>query len=356
MAWWLPCEFIGSLSCAFPNQSMRFLLLFLLCSWALPGMTQVVHSKQIYLWDVTLSMKQNGIWEEVKGQLIESLSEVKDLDTEVIVVPFQDDVFEERRVTVGDAAGMADLVDWIEAYDVPMPKGGHGTNICRALERAEDFVIKENIDCVFLMTDGTHEPKRMDMARHYPEGCLTEYLEDRWCTYATELDAYLVYYHLLGNADPDIQRVTDETCRVLSLQPGDGTPDRLYYISPQVQVIARDEAFIEAPSFSIPVTTSLPSGLHDECRFSGALEGSGYSAPLDITFTGTSLECSLGADAAKRLDRTFPESVEEVTYDLQVRLEMEEVEEAMVALTADRIPFQFHHFEERWFDIKLVEE
>ena len=29
---------------------------------------------------------------------------------------------------------------------------------------------------------------------------------------------------------------------------------------------------------------------------------------------------------------------------------------AMVALTADRIPFQFHHFEERWFDIKLVEE
>ena len=221
----------------------RFVIGVLFCFCAFSAQAQVVHSKQIYLWDVTLSMKQNGIWDQVKEQMVASLTEVKDLDTEVIVIPFQDDVYEERRVTVGDAAAMADLVQWIEGYDVPMPKGGHGTNICRALERAEDFVIKENIDCVFLMTDGTHEPKRADMAQHYPEGCLTEYLEDRWCTFATELDAYLVYYHLLGNADPDIQRVTEETCRAMGMAPGDGTPDRLYYISPQVQVIARDEAF-----------------------------------------------------------------------------------------------------------------
>ena len=97
------------------------------------------------------------------------------------------------------------------------------------------------------------------MAERYPQGCLTEYLEDRWCACATELDAYLVYYHLLGNADPEILRVTEETCRVLSVEPGNGTPDRLHYVSPQVQVISRDEAFIETPSFSIPVTTSLPS-------------------------------------------------------------------------------------------------
>lgn len=335
---------------------MRSLILFLLCSCALPGMTQVVHSKQIYLWDVTLSMKQNGIWDEVKGQLIESLTEIKDRDTEVIVVPFQDDVFEERRVTVGDAEGMAGLVDWIVGYDVPMPTGGHGTNICRALERAEDFVIKENIDCVFLMTDGTHEPKRQDMLKHYPEGCLTEYLEGRWCAYATELDAYLVYYHLLGSADPEIRQVTEETCRVLSVEPGDGVPARLHYISPQVQLISRDEAFIENPSFSVPVTTSLPKDQYDRCRFIASLEGAGFSAPLNIAFSGTSLECNLEASDAARLDRTFPASVEEVTYDLQVRLSMESLDDVMVALTADRIPFQFHHFQERWFDIKLVEE
>ena len=52
---------------------MRFLFLFLLCSWTLPSIAQVVHSKQIYLWDVTLSMKQNGIWDQVKEQLVGKL-------------------------------------------------------------------------------------------------------------------------------------------------------------------------------------------------------------------------------------------------------------------------------------------
>ena len=340
---------------------MRSLLLFFLCLGCLSGASQVVHSKQIYLWDVTLSMKNNQIWDQVKEQLVESLTEVKDQDTEVIVVPFQDDVFEERRVTVGNAALMADLVAWIQAYDVPMPSGGHGTNICRALERAEDFVIKENIDCVFLMTDGTHEPKRTDMAQRYPQGCVEAYLEDRWCSFATELDAYLVYYELLGfndtgNGEKTIRSVTEETCRAMSVAPGDGTPDRLHYISPQVQVISRDEAFLDDPTISIPVTTSLAPAMYELCTFTGALEGSGYEAPLRVEFTGTSLDCFMDAKDVQRLDRTFPASIDEVTYDLQVQLALNPVDEAMVALTADRIPFQFHHYEERWFDIKIVQE
>ena len=49
-------------------------------------------------------------------------------------------------------------------------------------------------------------------------------MQDRWCAFATELDAYLVYYHLLGSADPQVQRVTEETCRAMSVQPGDTVP------------------------------------------------------------------------------------------------------------------------------------
>lgn len=321
-----------------------------------PLVAQTVHSKQIYLWDVTLSMKQNDIWDAVKDQMIQSLTEVKDEDTEVIVIPFQDDVYEEQRVTVGDKAALERLVNWIDGYDVPMPTGGHGTNICRALERAEDFVLKENIDCVFLLTDGTHEPKRPDMAQKHPQGCLEAYLNDRWCAFATELDAYLVYYHLLGSADPEIQQVTDETCRAMSVEPGDGTPDRLHYISPQVQLISRDEAFLADPTFSIPVTTSLAPSMYPLCEFTGSLVGSGFESPLRIEFTGTSLECALDAQAIQRLNRTFPASVDEVTYDLQVELSLTPVEEVMVALTADLIPFQFHHYQERWFELKIVEE
>ena len=311
--------FVGLLSCLSPVEVLG----------------QSVHSKQIYLWDVTLSMKQNDIWDQVKDQMIQSLTEVKDLDTEVIVVPFQDDVFEEKRVTVGDAVGMSELVTWVRDYDVPMPKGGHGTNICRALERAEDFVLKEHIDCVFLMTDGTHEPKRADMAQKYPAGCLEAYMQDRWCAFATELDAYLVYYHLLGSADPQVQRVTEETCRAMSVQPGDGSPDRLHYVSPQVQLVSRDEAFLNSPTFSLPVTTSLSPEMYDLCEFEGFLHGAEFSAPLLIRFTGTSLECDMNSQDVKRFHKAYPASVEEKTHQLQIQLALRPMEEVMVVLTAD---------------------
>ena len=58
--------------------------------------------------------------------------------------------------------------------------------------------------------------------------------------FATEPDAYLVYYHLLKSWIL-MQRVTEETCRAMSVEPEGATPDRLYYISPQTQLISRDE-------------------------------------------------------------------------------------------------------------------
>lgn len=336
-------------------MSCRLLLGLFFMGVGLHAQAQAVHAKQIYLWDVTGSMIKNGIWDEVKEQLIEGVTEVKDLDTEVIVIPFQDDVYPERRVTVGDAKGMAELVAWIREYELPRPKPSHGTNICRALERAEDFVLKENIDCVFLLTDGTHEPFLPDVKQKYPDGCLQAYLEDRWCMFAIEFDAYLVYYHLLGQAAQSLQEVTEETCRAMSIQPGNGAPERLHYISPQVQVIARDEAFLDDPRFSIPVTTSLASTMYSACTFSGTLKGDGFEAPLTVEFTGTALECQLDQAGVNQLNRRFPPSVDEVTYDMEVELAMDPVTEFMVALTADRIPFQFHHYEERWFDIQVIE-
>ena len=79
-------------------------------------------------------------------------------------------------------------------------------------------------------------------------------------------------------------------------------------------------------------------------------------APLSIVFNGTSLGCDLSADDAKRMNEAYPATAEERSYDLQVRLSMDNVAGLMVALTADQIPFQFRHFEERWFEIKVVEE
>lgn len=312
---------------------------------------QVVSTKQIYLWDVTLSMKQNGIWDQVKEQLSESISEIQDKTTEVIVIPFQDDVYEEKRVIVGDDDALSELLIWIQAYEVPMPQGGHGTNICRALERAEDFVINESIDCVFLLTDGAHEPKKKAMELQYPSTCLEEYLTNRWCAYATELDAYLVYYQLLGGLDLNIKRITDETCRVISVQPGNGRPDRLYYITPQVSDISKDRDFFSSGSFTIPVTTSLPKEYWKNCEVTGAIHAVGLNAPCEVTFRGTEIHIELAPFALQDVERFC--STPSEYCELSLKLELSTNESLMVVLTADEIPLHIKNGGERWFEIKV---
>ena len=331
-------------------------LFVLICASMGSLFAQGVHSKQIYLWDVTLSMRDNGIWEQVKDQMITSLREVRDKDTEVIVIPFQDDTYPEQRVQVGDASALEALCQWIDEYQIPMPKGGHGTNICRALSRAEDFIFKEDIDCVFLLTDGTHEPKNPAMAEKFPVGCLTEYLENRWCAFATELDAYLIYYHLLGNSDLQIEEVTEATCRALSIQPGDGTPDRLHYITPQVQKIVKDKSWLAQRNLDIPMTTSLPKDFQALCEMDAELVSADgtSSSPLNADYQGANLACELSEANIAWLNQKCPPKVEEESYPLLIRLTLRAPEDLLVALTAESLPVEFHHYEQRWFDVKVI--
>ncbi len=317
-------------------------------------MAQVVASKQIYLWDVTLSMKDNGIWNQVKEQLSVSISEIQDKSTEVIIVPFQDDVYEEKRIVAGNATALSELLAWIDSYDVPMPKGGHGTNICRALERAEDFVLNESIDCVFLLTDGAHEPKRPEMQGKYPASCLEDYLSNRWCAYATELDAYLVYYQLLGGMESNIKQVTEETCRMISVQPGDGSPDRLYYITPQVNRISKDRHFLESGKLQIPITTSVPKEFWPNCKISATLEGQEFSEECGVSFNGANLNCELDSESLEKLVSYCANDSE--YCELVLKLNLSDVDELMVVLTADEIPFRMKNGGERWFEIKVLAE
>lgn len=312
---------------------------------------QVVSTKQIYLWDVTLSMKQNGIWDQVKEQLSESISQIQDKTTEVIVIPFQDDVYAEKRIVVGDAVALSELLGWIQTYEVPMPEGGHGTNICRALERAEDFVINESIDCVFLLTDGDHDPKRESMKLKYPSTCLEDYLTNRWCAYATELDAYLVYYQLLGGLDLRIQKITEETCRVISIQPGNGRPDRLYYITPQLSQISKDRDFFASGAFTIPITTSVPKDFWKNCTILGSIHAVGFSAPCEVTFRGTEIYVEMASKALQDVERFC--STQSDYCELTLKLELKTNENLMVVLTADEIPLHVKNSGERWFEIKV---
>lgn len=313
---------------------------------------QVVQSKQIYLWDVTLSMEYNGIWSDVKVLLKKSLAEIRDQDTEVIIIPFQDDVFEPQRARVGSPTDLEALYRWIDNYEIP--KGKHNTNICRAMERAEDFILGENIDVVILMTDGDHEPP-VDpaKARQYPMGCVQEYLEGRWCSFAMELDAYLVYYHLLGAGDSEIQEYTEASCRAVSVQPSDGNPVQLHFVTPQLQTIVVDEKFISTGRIDLPTTTSLPLEVWKTCKFEATLQMGGKSFPLEVKTANGLISMTL--NATSEFAGNFPPVVDEGAYEGVVNLQMQPLEDFLVVLTADQIPFHFHHYEQRWFEIKTTD-
>lgn len=313
---------------------------------------QVVQSKQIYLWDVTLSMEYNGIWSDVKVLLKKSLAEIRDQDTEVIIIPFQDDVFEPKRARIGNPADLEALYRWIDNYEIP--KGKHNTNICRAMERAEDFILGENIDVVILMTDGDHEPPvDPEKARQYPMGCVQEYLEGRWCSFAMELDAYLVYYHLLGAGDSEIQEYTEASCRAVSVQPSDGNPVQLHFVTPQLQTIVVDESFISTGRIDLPTTTSLPLAVWKTCNFEAKLQMDGKSFPLEVKTANGAISMTL--NSTSEFARSFPPVVDEGAYEGVVNLEMQPLEDFLVVLTADQIPFHFHHYEQRWFEIKTID-
>ena len=327
-----------------------FIALF---AFAHSGFGQSTHATQIYLWDVTYSMKQNDIWEQVRGQLIESIEDVQDLDTEVIVIPFQDDAFEERRVRLSDEKGMQELIDWIHSYELPTPAGGHGTNICRALERAEDFIRPENIDVVFLMTDGTHEPKRpAEMVANYPNTCVRSYLEEHWCPFATVNNAYLVYYQLLGEGEPNVKKYTENACRVRYIKPDSGEPDRLFYVTPQIQQIVADRRFIENGRIEIPLTTSLPDEVFGLCELGASLLLKGEVLRFETALDGSNLTLSLDEAQRAGLAQKCPETSAELPYELMVQLSLKPVDGFMVVLTNDLLPFSFHHYEQRWFEIK----
>ena len=314
---------------------------------------QSTHSKQIYLWDVTYSMVQNGIWEQVRNQLIESIEDIQDLDTEVIVIPFQDDVFAERRVQLYEESEFKDLLNWIREFDVPMPQGGHGTNLCRALERAEDFIEPGQIDVVFLMTDGTHEPKNpASMVTRYPASCVQAYLETHWCPFAMENNAYLVYYQLLGEGHPNIREYTSASCRAQYIKPGSITPDRLFYITPQIQRIVADRTFLDRRTIEIPLTSSLPMEVFQSCQIDAELLVGGNQMNLETKLQGTNLILSMSQENANQLDRRCPETSGNVPYELTIQMNLDPVEGHMVVLTNDEMPFLFHHYEQRWFEIK----
>ena len=150
--------------------------------------------RRVYLWDVTLSMKGDGaepspnIWDKVKGEIIRSIENVVDPQTELIVVPFQETVLETWSYTAS-ADGKRELINKVKDFDTNKRTW---TNIVVPFTYAQNELLKDDRrNVLFLMTDGVQNTGGTNDNTAVPG------LIDKWCEFAQKHDAYAFYVKLV---------------------------------------------------------------------------------------------------------------------------------------------------------------
>lgn len=180
------------------RKPLVILLALASCILSFAQSANVKDVRQIYLWDVTLSMqgKAGGpnIWEQVKTAIISDIQQISDDRTEIVVVPFQHKALDEWRQPATEA-GKAALIAKIKAYKIPLFSfnGRKTTMTClyEPLQYVVDRVLSlDKVDILKLMTDGI------------PDEHEAEYKEllAQWCQIAKEKDAYGFYIMLTEEA------------------------------------------------------------------------------------------------------------------------------------------------------------
>ncbi len=196
--------------------------------------SQVKDVRQIYLWDVTLSMKGKAadcpnIWDKVKTSMIDDIRQLSDERTEIVVIPFQHKALETWR-EYATPEGKESIIRKIKDYSLPLfDFGGRMTTMTdlhAPLQYCVDNVLSaDKVDILKLMTDGVS-----DVNQDKYEAFLRD-----WCQIAKQKDAYGFYIMLtdaakaglttLRQIDPcrfepvDVSQMGGTTVSVLALVP-----------------------------------------------------------------------------------------------------------------------------------------
>ena len=133
------------------------LLLFILFSLTIytVGAQPYLNEKRVYLLDVTASMEGRGIvetpniFDNVKNQLSNALSNITYPQTEIVIVPFTESIFNPIR---GNITQIDSLVN--EISKIGIEKGD--TNIADAWEYGISELDSTKVNYLFLLTDGLH--------------------------------------------------------------------------------------------------------------------------------------------------------------------------------------------------------
>ena len=143
------------------------LVLFGIAAGSFPVSAQTVapeKERRVYLWDVSGSLRSNGMWQPLKDALRSSIERLEDNPNNlIIVIPFYDMPLDEF-CAFSDKKGKEEILDIIDKYEYPkLPDERQRTDLINALIKFEESVkidVSEYVNYMFFYTDGGHEDRK----------------------------------------------------------------------------------------------------------------------------------------------------------------------------------------------------
>ena len=185
--------------------------LMLLALFVIPMKAQTyLQEKRIYLVDVTKSMAGKGvvptpnIFNQVKQNLIEAISELEDKHTEIVVIPFTN---KPHQAIQGYMSQKDSLIRVLNSLDL---KQGD-TNIADAWTMGISYLDSTKVNYMFLLTDGLHNcgPTKVDFFAKLRQ----------WESIRNKKYFFAFYVMLTENAlDQQIRTIADSTAQMWCIQ------------------------------------------------------------------------------------------------------------------------------------------
>ena len=166
--------------------------------------------KRIYILDVTRSMigigsgKTYDILENVKDSLVQTISNINDPETEIVIIPFTNKTFQPIEGYVAQKDSIIASIKNIKAQN------GY-TNIADAWDTGLSYVDTSKVNYIFLLTDGLHNcgPSKDVLFKKLAE----------FGTKSYERYMFAFYMMLTPNArEMDIFRIADTTSQMWAIE------------------------------------------------------------------------------------------------------------------------------------------
>lgn len=115
--------------------------------------------QRVFLWDVSESLKSNGMWKPLQKALIDGINFIdNDDESRIVLVPFYTRPLEDEIIDVqANEEGKNKLINFINSRECMPDRLGSKTNIVGALKKFHQISKKGYLNYMFLYTDGKNE-------------------------------------------------------------------------------------------------------------------------------------------------------------------------------------------------------